>query len=330
MITLPVNLYLGFQKLVLGIFNGSQFIPISQQLCSSKKKPDAKSKATKYNKMPKAERVDTDSPGSFEREQLQQTKLQKAIAQLKEAKRKGIVAKTVMFDSWFCFNSFIIQIATQLNLEVICQLKNLPRANKYTYKGKSDTLSSLFRSFGQSKLRQVKKNQFKQSQLTVFLNDSSVKVKIVFVQNDGSDSWYAFAATDTKRSSLKILEYYSQRWSIEVFFKNCKQYLNYGKEQMSNLDSIIACDALVFLRYIFLSYLAFRESTTFYEKFTSLYKSQSTKVFGIELLKFFFNKLQYMANQIRNLLDHGLIEEAKTLLDEMSRLNDGHQEVCLT
>jgi hypothetical protein len=128
MITLPVNLYLGFQKLVLGIFNGSQFILISQQLCSSKKKPDAKSKATKYNKMPEAERVDTDSPGSFEREQLQQTKLQKAIAQLKEAKRKGIVAKTVMFDSWFCFNSFIIQIATQLNLEVICQLKKFTQS----------------------------------------------------------------------------------------------------------------------------------------------------------------------------------------------------------
>ena len=74
---------LGFQKLVLGIFNGSQFIPISQRFCSSKKKPRAKSKASKYNKIPKAERIETDSPGAVEREQLQQTKLQKAIRQLK-------------------------------------------------------------------------------------------------------------------------------------------------------------------------------------------------------------------------------------------------------
>ena len=62
--------------------------------------------------------------------------------------------------------------------------------------------------------------------------DIEYKMKIVFVQNNGSDKWYAFAATNSALSSQKILEYYSQRWSIEVFFKNCKQYLNYGKEQM--------------------------------------------------------------------------------------------------
>lgn len=320
---------LGFQKLVLGIFNGAQFIPVSQRFCSSKKRPRAKSKASKYNKIPKAERIETDSPGAVEREQLQQTKLQKAIGQLKEALKKGIKAQTVMFDSWFCFNSFIIQIVEQLELDVICQLKNLPRANKYIYKGKNYSLKELFCYFGQIKLRHVKKNQFKQSQITVCLPNSTVKMKIVFVQNNGLDKWYAFAATNSALSSQKILEYYSQRWSIEVFFKNCKQYLNYGKEQMSNLDSIIACDALVFMRYIFLSYLAFKENATFYEKFNSLYKSQSRKAFGIELLKFFLNKLQYMVQKIRNLLEHGLNEQAMILLDAVSQLPDNHAELCL-
>ena len=320
---------LGFQKLVLGIFNGSQFIPVSQRFCSSKKSPRAKSKALKYKKIPKIERIAQDSPGALEREQLQMTKLKKAIGQLKEALKKGIKAKTVMFDSWFCFNSFIIQIVEQLELDVICQLKNLPRANKYIYKGKSYSLKELFCYFGQIKLRHIKKNLFKQSQLTVCLPNSIVKMKIVFVQNDGSDKWYAFSATNPALSSQKVLEYYSQRWSIEVFFKNCKQYLNYGKEQMSNLDSIIACDALVFMRYIFLSYLAFKENVTFYEKFNSLYKSQATKVFGIELLNFFFNRLQYMVQQIRNLLERGLNEQAIVILDAVDRLPENHTELCL-
>lgn len=177
---------LGFQKLVLGIFNGSQFIPVSQRFCSSKKKPGTKSKAVKYDKIPKAERIAQDSPGAVEREQLMQTKLQKAIGQLKEALKKGIKAQTVMFDSWFCFNIFTIQIVEQLGLDVICQLKNLPGANKYVYKGKSYSLKELFCYFGQIKLRNVKNNQFKQSQLTVSLPNSTVKMKIVFVQNDGS------------------------------------------------------------------------------------------------------------------------------------------------
>ncbi len=320
---------LGFQKLVLGIFNGSQFIPVSQRFCSSKRRPDAKSKASKYNKIPKAERIETDSPGAVEREQLQQTKLKKAIGQLKEALNKGIKAQTVMFDSWFCFNSFIIEIVEQLELNVICQLKNLPRANKYIYKQKSYSLKELFCYYGQIKLRHIKKNQFKQSQLIVYLPNSAVKMKIVFVQNDGSDKWHAFASANPALSSQKILEYYSQRWSIEVFFKNCKQYLNYGKEQMSNLDSIIACDALVFMRYIFLSYLAFKEHVTFYKKFSSLHKSQSTKAFGLELLKFFFNRLQYIVQEIRNLLEHGLNEQAMVLLDAVGQLPDNHAELCL-
>ena len=98
---------------------------------------------------------------------------------------------------------------------------------------------------------------------------------------------------------------------------------------MSNLDSIIACDALVFMRYIFLSYLAFKENATFYEKFNSLYKSQARKAFGIELLKFFLNKLQYMVQKIRNLLEHGLNEQAMVLLDAVSQLPDNHAEFCL-
>ena len=42
---------LGFQKLVLGLFDGSHFIPISNRICSGKKKPVAKSKAKTYKKI---------------------------------------------------------------------------------------------------------------------------------------------------------------------------------------------------------------------------------------------------------------------------------------
>jgi hypothetical protein len=320
---------LGFQKLVLGIFNGSHFIPVSQRFCSGKKKPKANSKAQKYSKILKSQRIAPDSPGAVERDQMNHTKLQKALELLKEALKKGLKAQTVLFDSWFCFNSFIIQIVEQIGLGVICQLKNLPRTNKYIYKGKSYSLKELFIYFGQIKLRDVKKNQFKQSLLIVSLPNSTVKMKIVFVKNDGSNKWHAFAATDCTLSAQKILECYSQRWSIEVFFKNCKQYLNYGKEQMSNLDSIIACDALVFMRYIFLTYLAFKENATFYEKYTAVYKSKTTKTFGIGLLKFFLDRLQYMVQQIRDLLAQGYTEQAISLLDSIIQLPESQTDMCL-
>ncbi len=105
--------------------------------------------------------------------------------------------------------------------------------------------------------------------------------------------------------------------------------MNYGKEQMSNLYAIIPCDALVFMRYIFLSYLAYKEDVTSYEKFSSLYKSQATKVFGMELLIFFFNKLNYQVKQIRNLLERGPNEQVMVILDAVERLLENHSELCL-
>ncbi len=62
------KLVLGFQKLVLGIFNSSQFLPVNQRFCSSQKRPQTKSKSVKYKKIPKIKRIAQDSPGTIERE----------------------------------------------------------------------------------------------------------------------------------------------------------------------------------------------------------------------------------------------------------------------
>ena len=308
---------LGFQKLVLGIFDGSRFLPICNHLGNGKTKPKAKSKAKKYMKISKSERIPVDSPGALEREMLDKTKLEKTISMLKQAQKKGFSASTVLFDSWFCFNSFIVNIVSSLKLNVICQLKNLPRPNKYLYRGKYCSLKELYVYYAESRLRMVKKLRLKRSVIIVDLPESDVKMKIVFVQNEGKEKWHAFAATDTSLTAEKILAYYSYRWSIEVFFKCCKQYLNFGKEQMSNLDSIIACDALVFLRYIMLTYLAFNDESTIYEKFDSLRKVHMENTYGIRLLKFFFSKLSNLIQQVIKHIEFGGYTQAISILKEL-------------
>lgn len=173
----------------------------------------------------------------------------------------------------------------------------------------------------------VKKLRFKRSIITVHLPESNVKLKIVFIKNEGKDKWHAFAATDTSLSAEKILEYYSYRWSIEVFFKCCKQYLNFGKEQMSNLDSIIACDALVFLRYIMLTYLAFAEESTTYKKFDEMRKIHSINTFGMRLLRFFLDKFSALIQQVIVLIKNGFYEQATQILNELAESK--HQDISL-
>jgi hypothetical protein len=311
---------LGFEKLVLGLFDGNHFIPLGQRICSSKRKPKARSKATKYKKVPKSERIAPNSPGAIERAEARQSKLDKAFSLLKQSKNKGFDASTLLMDSWFCFNCFLIKVVTQLNLNVICQLKNLPRTNKYLYKGHGYSLKTLFTGVAEPKLRMVKKYHFRQAIATVSLPNSDVKLKIVFVQNPQQDKWYAFAATNVNLGAQAILCAYSKRWSIEVYFKNAKQYLNLGKEQMSNLDSIIASDALVMLRYAVLTYIAAKHKAQFYATFDALRDQNTKQCFGIKLLQFFLNQLRFVIKKVAQLVELDLKEQAIKLLQQIENL----------
>ncbi|MCP3921729.1 MAG: transposase [Desulfobacterales bacterium] len=50
------------------------------------------------------------------------------------------------------------------------------------------------------------------------------------------------------------MEVYKIRWTIEVFFKECKQYLFLGKSQSQDFDAQIADTTLSLIRYLLLSY----------------------------------------------------------------------------
>ena len=321
---------LGYQKLVLGVFNGSQFIPVNQKYCVGKKKPNAKSKAKKYHKTPKSERIPKNCAGAKERSYANKTKLEKSISMLRRARRQFKDVETVLFDSWFCFNSFIITIKKRLGLDVICQLKNLPRPNKYIYKGKAYSLSQLYTFYAKPKMRTVKKYNRKQAVLTVTLAKSDVAMKIVFLHNEGHKNWHAFGSTDTSLSARSILEKYSQRWSIEVFFKNCKQYLNYGKEQVSNLDSMIASDAMVFLRYMLLTYLAYKDKIDFYSMLERNRNQRKFIEYGLRLLNYFMNRLSVFFEMIVELIEDNEKETALELMRSfIIKINNFDDQVVL-
>lgn len=60
--------------------------------------------------------------------------------------------------------------------------------------------------------------------------------------------------TDLQMSFARIIEVYKIRWTIEVFFKECKQYLLLGKCQSQDFDAQIADATLSLARYLLLSY----------------------------------------------------------------------------
>jgi IS4 transposase len=53
----------------------------------------------------------------------------------------------------------------------------------------------------------------------------------------------------------EILDYYSRRWAIEVYFRDCKQLLGLGKCQSETFDALIAWTSIVMIRYLLLVHI---------------------------------------------------------------------------
>ena len=81
-----------------------------------------------------------------------------------------------------------------------------------------------------------------------------------------------------KLSFKKALEIYSIRWTIEVFFKECKQHLGLGKCQSNDFDAQIADTAITLMRYILLNLMKlFSSCETLGQVFSN------TQIFILEL-----------------------------------------------
>jgi len=105
--------------------------------------------------------------------------------------------------------------------------------------------------------------RFKTASLVVSLNLETnnrrparwVEVRLVFsapVRATSADTWVVFLCTDANLSETRILEIYSLRWSIEVYFKEIKQNLGFLKEQSGRYQLAYASVHLAALRYLLL------------------------------------------------------------------------------
>ena len=79
------------------------------------------------------------------------------------------------------------------------------------------------------------------------------EVKLVVLKTRKNSKSFSFlASSNTKLNGLQVLTYYKKRWSIEVFHRDCKQYLGIGEYQARKLDAVVIHLHLVFLAYTLL------------------------------------------------------------------------------
>ena len=101
----------------------------------------------------------------------------------------------------------------------------------------------------------AKKGLLKRSKLLGYYYSSAVvsykgiEVKLFFCKASKRGSYNILLTTNKALNFNQAYKIYANRWSIEVFFRESKQYLQLGKCQSQDFDAQIAAATLCMLQY---------------------------------------------------------------------------------
>ena len=243
----------GHQVLHLGLAAEKGFLPLEAQIVMGEKCRVDKPKDKPFKDQRSAAARDMRRAG-------EQTKHGLFREMLGRALRAGFGAAFVLADAWFgCKEN--IACCLENKLTGIFQMKRGLLA--YRYHAHDCTVYQLY-GMVQRRMRPANRRaRFKTASLVVSLNLQTdprqpahwVEVRLVFsapVRAASADTWVVFLCTDAKLGDAKILEVYSLRWSIEVYFKEIKQNLGFLKEQSGRYQLAYASVHLAALRYLLL------------------------------------------------------------------------------
>jgi len=240
---------LGYKNLTLGLFDGKSLTPLDFTIQVEKQLKKARHRKERFKK----ER-DPKSPGAKRIKECHVSKITNGLDMLKRALKQGFRAKYILVDSWFSSHEFIqtVRELSKKSMHLICGVRQDTR--KYLYKGSSlnaSQLKSVLKNEGNEK--RCRKRNIRYFEVIVDYEGIG-QVKLFFCRFPYQKKFRLFLSTDISLSLLSMLEIYSIRWSIEVFFKETKQHLKLGNCQSRDFDAQIAHITTNYILYTLLAY----------------------------------------------------------------------------
>jgi hypothetical protein len=269
---------LGFKGLFMGYHDGKSFYTLDFSFHGEKGKNEKKPFGlTRKQLKERYSKKRAKYSHTFQRKQeYSMSKINRMIEMVKTAIDEGIRFDYLLVDSWFTCYALVKFIKTRrikANLIGMAKLGN----TKYLFNEKKLTAKEIIDRLRKSK--KVKRSRHLScyySEVLVHFND--VEVKLFFSKPSKKGKWSVLLTTDLNLKFEQAYKIYSTRWSIEVFFKEAKQYLGLGKNQAQDFDSQIASTTITMIQYNLLS-LAKRFSG--YETLGELFRN--TRAETIEL-----------------------------------------------
>lgn len=203
----------GFRFLQLGWSDGNTFLPVNFSLLSGK------------NQMCSPKSIDGRTFSGKRKIQAQRKATNVVLELISSALSQGVNASYVLFDSWFSSPKMVHQLR-ELGLHGVAMVKR----SKKVYYQFNDGLMDVKTIFNTQKKRRGRSRYLLSVLVEAVDGETSVPVKLVYIRNRNKRNDYlVLATTDTRLSEDEVIQLYGKRWSIEVYFKMCKQYLRLAK-----------------------------------------------------------------------------------------------------
>ena len=247
------HLYLfGFKLLLLCYWDGKSLIPCCLSLHRENKKKEYGLNKKQQKRQFTKKRKDA---GYFQEryEELDQEKSSVAIKMLKQCVKRGILGSYVLMDSWFVTDFMLKEIRKLRNgiLHVVGMCKMDKR--KFEVNGKEFNSQTIIRMNEHNSRKVHSCRKYKSRYFVVVANYKGTPVKLFYIKYKNAKNWTLLLTTDLSLSFVKAMELYQIRWSIEVLFKECKQYLRLGKSQNTDFCGQIADASMAMITYTILS-----------------------------------------------------------------------------
>jgi len=243
---------LGFKMLTLGYWDGKSLIAVDFSLHREKGVSNNFGLSKKERKGQFKKQRQTHSAAAKRVKEVDQSKIDTALQMIKRAVKRRFSATYVLADSWF-INDILIKGITsgrkteKLHVLGMCKMDN----RKYSLQ--NHELNS-HQIITRKQHRQAKySRKHKSHYIPVVVQYKGTPVKLFYIRYRNAKSWTLILTTDLKLSFVKALELYQIRWTIEVLFKECKQYLRLGACQNTDFDGQIADATLALITHTILT-----------------------------------------------------------------------------
>jgi hypothetical protein len=271
---------LGIKLLCLGYYDGKSFVPLDfsfhRERGKNQKRPYGLTK--KELKQQYAKQRDKKSPSSTRIAEMNSSKIDNAIKMVKRAVKHGFNADYLLMDSWFTCEKIIKEVRgiKKYSIHVLGMVK-MAKA-KYSFNGGDHSAKQLI-GLHQKKVKRCRK--LNAHYIPVRVDYKQTPMQLFFCRYGSRGKWHLIATTDLSLDFIRAMEIYQVRWTIEVFFKECKQHLGLGKCQSNDLDAHFADTTITMIQYVMLT---LRKRFDVYETKGSLFKTSQEYILELTLM----------------------------------------------